>query len=246
MCVDGERVSLSQSVAELAEDGDDGVIFFDVFSSHHGGGRSKEVKLLRFTEDDLFKLAETYSKQSLPDNKTFRNILINHFKPQDLPHFKKKKEENNWSKGESLRRSRGVDRALQEYGMSESIASLEHPQTEGGAPSREAIPCPDGCRCNSSNECQRLPNNPFLPPGVTPLTRSDDKQASKSSSSRQSTPNKEMITPLMFDESSNDATRSRQSPLEQTAPHHPTVTVGKESATPRMTDTSVNNALQVL
>ena len=45
MCVDGERVSLSQSVAELAEDADDGVISFDVFSSHHGGGRSKEVKL---------------------------------------------------------------------------------------------------------------------------------------------------------------------------------------------------------
>ena len=125
MCVDGERVSLSQSVAELAEDADDGVIFFDVFSSHRGGGRSKKVKLLQLKENDLFKLAKTYSKYSLPDNEIFRKFLIHHFKPQDSPHFEKKKEETNWRKGESLRRSRGVDRALQEYGVSESIASLE-------------------------------------------------------------------------------------------------------------------------
>ena len=163
MCVDGERVSLSQSVAELAEDADDGVISFDVFSSHHGGGRSKKAKLLQLKENDLFKLAKTYSKYSLPDNELFRKFLINHFKPQDMPQFDKKREAQKWMRGENLRMMRGLDKALQEYGVRESIALPEQTKTEGGATSREAIPCPDGCLCNSSNECRRLPNNPFLP-----------------------------------------------------------------------------------
>ena len=104
--------------------------------------------------------------------------------------------------------------------------------------------------------CRKLPEGMFFPPGVTPWTQSDGKQASKSSSSRESTAKKtapfrspmasgeEMVTPLMLDTSINDATSSLQSPLEQIAPHHPTGT--EESAVPKISDRSVNDALQVL
>ena len=70
MCVDGDRVSLSQSVSELAEDAEDGVLFFDVFSSCSGGGRAKKNKQLKLTLDELFQMAQSY-RDNLPDNARF-------------------------------------------------------------------------------------------------------------------------------------------------------------------------------
>ena len=91
------------------------MLFFDVFSSCCGGGKTREVKLLHLTDEERFKLAESYTKASLPNNKHFCSILTNNFKPQVEPHFGSNRDAKDWMKAEKKRRLRAIDRALKEY-----------------------------------------------------------------------------------------------------------------------------------
>ena len=91
------------------------MLFFDVFSSCCGGGKTREVKLLHLTDEERFKLAESYTKASLPNNKHFCSILTNNFKPQVEPHFGSNRDAKEWNKAEKRRRLRAIDRALKEY-----------------------------------------------------------------------------------------------------------------------------------